>query len=144
MLIDNFKSRLSLLLILTFLAVVAEAGEIHPYKQPVPLGSYVDDVDALLQRAFAHDNWTLKPQPDGTTFLGEISFKGFEIQVVVSTNEQELSLVLDSVYATECVSACRNLGDQPVMRWLANLRRTIAYELTFLVRDKLSEQAGGE
>lgn len=117
--------------------IVLHAQAVGPYADPLPLGNYVDSPGEMLQRAFAHNNWTLRPEADGEDYLGEISYKGFEIQVRVVIADQMLRLTVESVYATECISACRNLGDKPVLRWLVNLRRSIAYELTFLVRDKL-------
>ena len=129
--------------LLAFLfASSAVAGEIRPYTDPLPLGEYVDDVDALLTRAYNYDGWRPKERIDENTYVAFISYKGYDITVRISHDNNALTLSLDSVYLTDCGQNCRNMGDSQVIQWLVNLRRTIAYEVTLAARDYLKAQAG--
>lgn len=127
--------------VLLFFASDATAGEITPYSDLMQLGDYVQDVSGMLERAFKYDGWHLKSQPDENTHIGFISYRDLDVTVRISVQDQDLVLSLESAFKTGCASPCTDLGeDGPVFRWLVNLRRSIAVELTTLVRDELRDR----
>ena len=133
----NIKLTILKVFVVLALAGSVTANEITPYSDPLPIGDYIDDVNELLESAFKHDNWTLTPGADLNSFSGFISYRGFDITVGIVLQDRRLFMKLESVHATDCTSDCEDLGEKPVIQWLVNLRRTIAYELTFAVNEKL-------
>jgi len=130
------------LLVATLFAAPSFAGEVRPYTDPLPLGDYVDDVDDLLERAYRFDGWRDDGQADDGARLAFISHKGFDITVGIDVEDNNLSMHLVSVFATGCGDNCTDLGEEDVIQWVVNLRRTIAFVLTRDVRDGLREQLG--
>ncbi len=135
------SAKVTMLALVLLLGINQAAAEpIEPYSDPLLFGDYVDDVRGLLERAFHYDRWQLTPQPTEDTYTGFLSYKGFDITVRIDARDQAFSLSLESVYESGCSSACRDLGEGPVVQWLVNLRRTIAFELTILIRQHLLDQ----
>jgi len=132
----------SLLVSVLLLLAGGNAGaELTPYSDPLPLGDYVQDVNGLLERAFNYDSWQLRTHPDENTYIAFISHREIDVTVHVLVQDQVLTLNLESAFQTGCASPCNDLGDKrPVSGWLVNLRRSIALELTTLVRDELKNQ----
>ena len=93
-------------------------------------------VTIIARPSFGNTPWTLDKENDAT-YLGKLSYKGFEVQVRISIVENVLAMTLDSVTETGCGGDCEDLGEKPVLRWLVSLRRSITYKLTLQVRDSL-------
>ncbi len=128
--------QLSTLVMAFLVAVPVTAKPIHPYAEPITLGDQALDVGAMLTAAFKTTPWTLAEESDAL-YLGELSYKGFDVQVRISVVDNVLTLTLDSVTETGCADNCKDLGETPVLRWIVSLRRSITYELTLRVRDSL-------
>ena len=126
---------------LLVLAGVARGTEVHPYKDPLPLFDYVDDIEPILQRSFALHGWKYEAPGDGKTYKGSQSLKGFEIFLILTVRDKQLVVDVEKAYMTDCTGNCADLRrEEHVERWVGNLRRTIAIEVTTLVRDALAKQ----
>jgi hypothetical protein len=136
----NETFRATALLVMLLMAGAINAEPVHPYADPLPFGDHVDDVDAMLERAFNRAKWTLVKESDAD-YSGELSHRGFDIRVQIAVREKALILTLDSVTLSSCTSQCRDLGEKPVLAWLLSLRRNLSYVLTSLVRDSLQREA---
>ena len=128
--------QLSTLLVVFLVAIPVTAKPIHPYAEPIALGDQTVDVSAMLTAAFERTEWTLAKENDAL-YLGKVSSKGVDVQVRISVVDNVLTLTLDSVTETGCGGNCKDLGEQPALRWIVGLRRNITYELTLWVRDSL-------
>lgn len=129
--------------VISLLALVgaARGAEVHPYNDPLPLFDYVDDIEPILQRSFALHGWKYEPQGDGETYKGSQSLKGFEIFLILTVRDKQLILDVEKAYMTDCASNCADLRrEEHVERWAGNLRRTIAIEVTNLVREALTKR----
>lgn len=116
-----------------------QAEEIHPYSEPIQIPEYVTDIEQLLAGSFERYGWILEAQQDGTTYKGALSYKEYEVRVTVTVENGQLTLVADSAHAADCSSACPDLRDDAhVYRWITNLRRSIAVDLTHRVKAYLS------
>jgi len=132
----NRSLQLSTLLMVFLAAASVTAKPIHPYAEPIALGEQTVDVSAMLTAAFEATPWTLAKENDAL-YLGELSYKGFDVQVRISVVDNVLTLTLDSVTETGCGGNCKDLGEKPALRWIVGLRRNITVELTLRVRDSL-------
>jgi len=132
----NKSLLLSALAVVFLVAAPVTAKPIHFYAEPIALGDQAVDLGMLLPAAFEGTPWTLVKENDAT-YLGKLSSKGFDVQVRISVVENVLTMTLDSVTETGCGSNCEDLGEEPVLRWLVSLRRSITYKLTVQVRDSL-------
>ena len=132
----NKTLHVATLLVVLLVGGPVNAEPVHPYADPIALGDYVDDVGALLVRAFERTSWTLVKENDAL-YLGKISYKGFDIQVRIAILDNVLTFTLDSVTETGCSGECNDLGEKRVLNWLITLRRNITYEMTLQVRDNL-------
>ncbi len=132
----NRSLQLSALVVVFLVAVPVTAKPIHSYAEPIALGDQALDLGGMLASAFENTPWTLAKENDAT-YLGKLSYKGFEVQVRISIVENVLTMTLDSVTETGCGGNCEDLGEKPVLRWLVSLRRSITYKLTLQVRDGL-------
>ena len=128
--------QLSALVVAFLVAVPVTAKPIHSYAEPIALGDKALDLGGLLASAFENTPWTLAKENDAT-YLGKLSYKGFDVQVTISIAENVLMMTLNSVTETGCGGDCKDLGEEPVLRWLVSLRRSITYKLTLQVRDSL-------
>ena len=127
------------LLLLVSLTGPANANQIHEYADPLPMGNYVDDLEAMLERALNRAKWQRVEPSDAGVIRAFISYRNLDMTVQIVVENQALRLNLESVFATDCVGDCPDLGAEPAVLMLVRLRRTIAYELTGLVRDKLGQ-----
>ena len=134
------KKTVWLVVALLLAAGSTAAYESESYADPLPLGDYVEDVQGLIERSFRRHGWQLQPQSVDTTYIGFISHKGFDITIAIHAQDQALSLTLQSVHETGCSGDCPDLGEERVIGWLVNLRRTIAYELTLMIQQHLADQ----
>ena len=132
----NRSMQLSILMVLFLVAAAVSAKSTHPYADPVTLGDRTIDLGATLEAAFKTTPWTLAKENDAS-YLGKLSYKGFDVQVRISVVDNVLTMKLDSVTATGCGDNCEDLGEEPVLRWLVSLRRSITVELTKRIRDSL-------
>jgi hypothetical protein len=130
--------QLSTLMVMFLFAVPVNANPIHPYSEPIALGDQAIDIGAALEAAFETTPWTLTKESDDLYF-GNLSYKGYEVQVRISVVNNVLTVTLDSVTETGCSDNCEDLGDKKVLNWLVSMRRSITYELTLRVRDGLIE-----
>jgi hypothetical protein len=128
--------QLSALVLVFLVAVPVTAEPINSYAEPIALGDQALDLGGMLASAFENTPWTLAKENDAT-YLGKLSYKGFDVQVRISIVENVLTMTLDSVTETGCGGNCEDLGEEPVLRWLVSLRRSITHKLTLLVRDSL-------
>jgi len=134
----NKSSQLSTLIVMFLFAAPVTAQPIHPYSEPIALGDQAIDIGAALETAFETTQWTLAKEND-ELYFGNLSYKGFEVQVRISVVNNVLTVTLDSVTETGCSDNCEDLGDKKVLNWLVSMRRSITYELTLRVRDGLIE-----
>ncbi len=132
----NRSMQLSALVVVFLVAVPVTAKPIHSYAEPIALGDQALDLGGMLASAFENTPWTLAKENDAT-YLGELSYKGFDVQVRIAVVDNVLTMTLDSVTETGCGGNCEDLGEKPVLRWLVSLRRSITYKLTLQVRDSL-------
>jgi hypothetical protein len=139
--VNVVKLSLLVLLLAANASSMPYAIEFNSYKDPLPLGNYVEDIDGLLERAFQYDGWSLSSKPDENTYIGFISYRGYDVSVRISVIDQRIHMTLDSVYATGCGEACENLDEKPVIQWLVILRRAIALELTRTIGEQLEQEA---
>jgi hypothetical protein len=131
----------ALLVSVLFLSAGSTASaDITPYSDPLQLGDYVQDLNGMLERAFSYDGWQLRSHPDPDTYVAFLSYKERDISVHILVRDQNLTLSVESVFETGCASPCEDLGEESVSKWIVNLRRSIAVELTTLVRDGLQSQ----
>ena len=126
-------SRVALIVMILF-AVPATAKPIHPYAEPIALGDHGIDIGAALEVALDKTPWTLAKESDDLYF-GNLSYKGFDVQVRISVVDNVLTMTLDSVTETGCGDNCKDDGEKRVLNWLVSMRRSITYELTLQVRD---------
>ncbi len=117
-------------------ALPAAANPIHPYSEPISLGDRAIDIGELLEAAFASTPWTLVQESDAL-YLGELSYKGFDVQARISVVDNTLTMTLDSITETGCGSNCKKVDQKRALSWLVSLRRNITYELTVRIRDSL-------
>ena len=132
----NKLLQLSILMVVFLIAAPVTANPIHPYADPIALGDQAVDLSSVLAGAFQNTPWTLTREDDAH-YLGNLSSKGFEVQVRISMVDNVLTMTLDSVTETGCADNCQDLGEEPVLRWLVSLRRNITFKLTEQVRDNL-------
>jgi len=128
--------QLSTLMLLFFFAAPVTANPIHPYSEPIALGDQTFDIGAALEAAYEKIQWTLAKESD-ELYFGNLSYKGFDIQVRISVVNNVLTVTLDSVTETGCGDNCKDLGEKKVLNWLVSMRRSITHELTLRVRDGL-------
>jgi len=128
--------QLSTLMVMFLFAAPVNANPIHPYSEPIALGDQTFDIGAALEAAFEKTQWTLTKKSDELN-IGNLSYKGFDVQVQISLVDNVLTVTLDSVTETGCGDNCKDLGDRKVLRWLVNMRQRITHELTLRVRDGL-------
>ncbi len=128
--------QLSTLFVLFFFAVPVTANPIHPYSEPIALGDQTFDIGAALEAAYEKTQWTLAKESD-ELYFGNLSYKGFDVQVRISVANNVLTVTLDSVTETGCGDNCEDLGEKKVLNWLVSMRRSITHELTLRVRDGL-------
>lgn len=127
---------------LVFLLVLLSAGQVqadtmHPYADPLLIGEHSENFEAVLDRAFKRTVWTLVKQDD-SLYVAKLSSRGIDIELQISLQDEFMRFNLGSVTETGCTARCKDLGDEdPVLRWLVSLRRTIAYELTLQILDDL-------
>jgi hypothetical protein len=124
-------------MVLFLFAVPVTAKPVHPYTDPIALGDHAIDMGAALEAALDETPWTVAKESD-ELYLGNLSYKGFDVQVRISVVNNVLAVTLDSVTETGCGDNCKDLGEKKVLNWLASMRRNIAYELTLRVRDSLN------
>ena len=134
--IINKSLQLSTLTVMFLFAVPVNANPIHPYSEPIALGDQTFDIGAALEAAFEKTQWTLTKKSD-ELYIGNLSYKGFDVQVQISLVDNVLTVTLDSVTETGCGDNCKDLGDKKVLNWLVSMRRSITHELTLRVRDGL-------
>ncbi len=133
----NRSLPLSALVVMFLVASPVTAEPIHSYAEPIALGEQTVDLGATLEAAFKTTPWTLAKEDDAL-YLGMLSYKGFEVQIRIAIVDNVLTMTLDSVTETGCGDNCKDLGDEePVLRWLVSLRRSITHKLTLQVRDSL-------
>ncbi len=132
----NRSLPLSALVVMFLVASSVTAEPIHSYAEPIALGEQTIDLGATLEAAFKTTPWTLAKENDAT-YLGNLSYKGFDVQIRIAIVDNVLTMTLDSVTETGCGGNCEDLGAKPVLRWLVSLRRSITYKLTLQVRDSL-------
>ena len=132
----NRSLQLITLLVVLFAAVPVIADPIHPYAEPIALGDEAIDIGEMLAVAFQPTPWTLVKENDAL-YLGELSYKGFDVQASISVVDNVLTLTLDSITETGCGGNCKNVDEKRALNWLISLRRSITYELTIRVRDSL-------
>lgn len=126
------------------LALVVSAGsvqaeDIHPYSEQLPIPAYVTEIEPILISSFERYGWSLEPQGDGTTYKGTLFYKEIDVAVTVTVENQQLTIIADSAHATGCSSGCEDLRMGPhVLRWITNVRRTIALDITHQVKAHLS------
>ena len=132
-------SKLAGIILLASLTGLANANEIHEYADPLPMANYVDDVDAMLEQALNRAKWQRVEDSDSGVIRAFISYRDLDMTVQIVVENQSMRLILESVRATDCVKNCPDLGAEPAIQMLLRLRRTIAYEVTLLVRDKLAQ-----
>ncbi len=124
---------------LCLLIGTVQADDIHPYSEPLPVPDYVTDIDTIIASAFERYGWSFEPQGDGATFKGNLSYKGYEVATTVTVQDRLVTIVADSAHETGCSSNCDDLRMGPhVLRWITNIRRTIALDITHRVKDHLS------
>ena len=128
--------QLSALVVVFLVAVPVTAKPIHSYAEPIALGDQALDFGGVLASAFENTPWTLAKENDAT-YLGKLSYKGFDVQVRIAIVDNVLTMTWDAVTETGCGGNCEDLGEKPVLRWLVSLRRSITFELTKQVRDSL-------
>ncbi len=132
----NRSLQLSTLLAVLLVAVPVIAKPIHPYAEPIALGDEAIDIGDTLAAAFESTPWALVKEDDGL-YLGELSYRGFDVQARISVVDNVLTLTLDSITETGCGSNCKHVDAKRALNWLVSLRRSITYELTIRVRDSL-------
>ena len=132
----NRYLQLSTLLAVLLVAVPVIAEPIHPYAEPIALGDEAIDIGEILATAFQPTPWTLVKQNDAL-YLGELSYKGFDVQARITVVENVLTLTLDSITETGCGENCKKVDAKRALNWLVSLRRSITYELTLQIRDSL-------
>ena len=117
-------------------AVPSFAEPIHPYSEPISLGDRVIDIDDMLEAAFVATPWSLS-QRSPTVYRGDLSHRGFDVQVRITVVDNTLTMTLDSITETGCGNNCKEIDPRKALGWLLTLRRNITYELTARVRDSL-------
>ena len=132
--ISNLLQVVTLLVLLV--AVPATAASIHPYAEPIALGDRAIDIGEVLEAAFVSTPWTLIQESDAL-YLGELSYRGFDVQARISVVDNTLTMTLDSITETGCGSNCKNVDQKRAVNWLVSLRRNITHELTVRIRDSL-------
>ncbi len=126
------KFILIILLALSFISPL-QAKELHIYQDPIPLGNYVTDYDAMLTEALSRVHWRFERVGDKR--FAWLNYKAYEIKVELVENDKGISIVLlDSKRDESCIKKCK-VDMEQVTAWLVRLRRTIAYDLTLIVRD---------
>jgi len=130
------SSQFSTLLTVLLVATPAFAEPIHPYAEPIALGDEAVDIGEVLAAAFQPTPWTLVKESDAL-YVGELSYRGFDVRAEISVVDNVLTLTLDSITETGCGSNCKNVDVKRASNWLVSLRRSITYELTIRVRDSL-------
>jgi len=120
------------LIIAISLSISAQAYEDRAYKRPVNTYHYVKNVESLLTSAVSRDNWTLVKQENGS-FGAKISHKSYLINVSFIEGDGTIALHLDSVNRVDCGKSCK-VDQEQVDYWLLRLRRSIAVELTLIVK----------
>jgi len=128
--------QLSALVLVFLVAVPVTAEPINSDAEPIALGDQALDLGGMLASAFENTPWTLAKENDAT-YLGKLSYKGFDVQVRIAVVDNVMTMTLDSVTETGCGGNCEDLGEEPVLRWLVSLRRSITNKLTLQVRDSL-------
>jgi len=128
--------QLSILMVVFLIAAPVTAKPIHPYADPIALGDQTVDLGVVLTSAFENTPWTLTREDDAH-YLGNLSSRGFEVQVRISMVDNVLTMTLDSATETGCADNCQDLDETPVLRWLVSLRRNITFKLTEQVRNNL-------
>lgn len=117
----------------------AQAQEMHPYSEPLPIPGYITEIEPILNDSFERYGWSLEPQGDGTTYKGTLSYKGFDVAVTVTVKDQEITIMADSAHATGCSGDCEDLRmEAHVLRWISSLRRSVALDITHQVKAHLS------
>lgn len=110
------------------------ASELHRYGDPIPLGNYVDDLEAMLSRAVARSNWTLSKNESGQYVTG-IHYHDYVLKVALPLEDGKVRVQLVSAERPECIKRNCKVDADKVETWLTMMRRNIAYELTLMVRD---------
>ncbi|MCE9686883.1 hypothetical protein LZP73_11835 [Shewanella sp. AS16] len=118
----------------TLFTVQAMATELHLYQDPIPLNGYVSDIDALLSRSLQRNQWTFSKDEAGHYFAN-ITHKGYEIKSQIVADKDTLQVKLLSATRVECNDRDCSVKEEEVEGWLTKLRRSIAYDLTMVVRD---------
>jgi len=116
-----------------------QAAEIHPYSEPLQVPGYVTEIEPILKTAFERYGWRLEPQGDGTTYKGTLFYQEFDVAVTVTVKDQQITIIADSAHATGCSGNCEDLRmEAHVLRWITNVRRAIALDITHQVKAHLS------
>ena len=126
-------------------AVPSFAEPIHPYSEPISLGDRVIDIDDMLEAAFVATPWSLSQRSPTVysnlaevyVYRGDLSHRGFDVQVRITVVDNTLTMTLDSITETGCGNNCKEIDPRKALGWLLTLRRNITYELTARVRDSL-------
>ena len=126
----------TLMLVVLLVAAPVIAEPIHPYAEPIALGDESIDIGDALAAAFQPTPWTLVKESD-SLYIGELSYRGFDVRAEISVVDNVLTLTLDSITETGCGENCKNVDAKRASNWLVSLRRSITYELTIRIRDSL-------
>ena len=110
-----------------------QANTLHLYQDPVLLGDYVKDQDEMLTKALKRHGWVYLIE--GNRRFANLSHKTYEINAELVIKDAEVTIKFIDAARPECTEKRCDLDMDKVNGWLVKLRRSIAYDLTLLVRD---------
>lgn len=119
----------------------ALAYEIDAYAKAIPFYHYVSNIELLLEKAVQRNRWLLVKDEQGQ-FSANIVHKGYDIKTALIIKDNTVSIKLLSVTRAGCsnMQKCKVNNDK-VQGWLLRLRKSIAYDITLVVRKGLLKES---
>ena len=86
-----------------------------------------------FDKSVKRNGWTLA-KIDDNKYIASILHKSYDIKVELLVEDKSVRLVLQSATRPDCTRRCKVDMDK-VEGWLIRLRKSLALDITYLVRD---------
>ncbi|GIU18401.1 MULTISPECIES: hypothetical protein [unclassified Shewanella] len=110
------------------------ASELQLYQDPIPYGSYVENIDNLLTDTVKRHHWVFSKDELGVRYA-DLDYKTYKLRTELVINNNSVAVKLISAERPDCGKKSCKVNMSKVDGWLVNLRRSIAYGVTKAVRD---------
>ena len=112
---------------------VADLHAIDHYKDSIFFGNYIKNMQQTFEKSVKRNGWALT-KIDDNKYMASIFHKSYDIKVELLIKDKSVRLVLQSATRPDCTRRCKVDMDK-VEGWLVRLRKSLALDITYLVRD---------